>query len=85
MVKELFYVVGRPSCPYCVKAKDLLEERGLNYEFRNLENNRELMLEYVNKFKWDTVPMVFHFDEHGEHKFLGGFSGLVDFLDSEAT
>jgi len=41
------------------------------------------MLEYVKKFQWDTVPMVFHFDENGEHRFLGGFTGLVDFLESE--
>ena len=82
MDDEFFYIVGRPSCPYCEQAKDLLKDKELKHEFRNLENNRELMLEYVKKFEWDTVPMVFHFDEDGKYKFLGGFSGLVEFLES---
>ena len=77
-----YYVVGRQSCPYCVKAKDLLEARQQQVKFRDLEDQRELMVEYTKKYHWDTVPMVFYFDSAGSHHFVGGYSDLVEHLNS---
>ena len=79
--KNMYYVVGRQSCPYCIKAKDLLQEKSLNYRFRDLENNRELLMEFANKFSWETVPMIFEFDSEGTPTFLGGYSDLLTRLE----
>ena len=81
MVNNMYYVVGRQSCPYCVKAKDLLHESSLNYKFRDLEENRELLMEFAKKFSWETVPMVFKFDMSGTPTFLGGYTDLVNHLN----
>jgi glutaredoxin len=83
MGKRFFYIVGRTSCPYCVKAKQLLADANMEHQFRDLENNRQLMMEYVNKYKWDTVPMIFHFSAEGSPTFLGGYSDLVHFLERD--
>ena len=80
MVNNMYYIVGRQSCPYCVKAKDLLAENSLKYKFRDLEENRALLMEFAKKFSWDTVPMVFKFSASGEPTFLGGYSDLVTHL-----
>ena len=82
---NMYYVVGRTSCPYCVKAKDLLQEKSLNYKFRDLEENRELLMEFARKFSWDTGTMVFKFDTSGSPTFLGGYTDLVDHLDQKAN
>ena len=81
---NMYYVVGRQSCPFCVKAKDLLHENSLNYKFRDLEENRELLMEFAKKFSWDTVPMVFKFDSSGSPTFLGGYTDLVNHLNESS-
>ena len=63
------------------EAKEFLQDRGLNHKFRDLENNTKLMLEYVNKYNWQTVPMIFHFAPETSPVFLGGYSDLVSFVD----
>ena len=82
---NMYYVVGRQSCPYCVKAKDLLHEKSLNSKFRDLEDNTELLMEFANKFSWPTVPMVFKFDESGSPTFLGGYTDLVSHLNKNTN
>ncbi len=76
MDKPFYYVVGRQSCPFCVKAKDLLERKSIPVLFRDLEDNRGLLQEYSNKFSWNTVPMVFFVSTDDEYEFVGGFTDL---------
>jgi len=78
---SMYYVVGRESCPYCVKAENVLKESSLKYKFRNLEENRELLMEFAKKFSWGTVPMVFKFDQDGTPTFLGGYTDLIEHLE----
>ena len=76
MDKPFYYVVGRTSCPYCVKAKDLLQEKKIDCYFRDLEDDRNLLMEYCNKFSWNTVPMIFYIQNESQYEFVGGFSDL---------
>ncbi len=61
-------------CPYCVRAKSLLKERGVPY--------REIQFEMDDDKSWDelikrsgmqTVPQIFHGD-----RLIGGYSELAD-------
>lgn len=79
--KAFYYIVGRDSCPWCVKAKDLLDDVGAECIFRDLGTEQQLMMEYTKKYNWDTVPMVFHFDSDGNHSFVGGYDNLINHLD----
>ncbi len=47
-------------CPYCVKAKKLLEQKGLSYQEINVENDDKLRQELVVKASGKkTVPQIF--------------------------
>ena len=49
----------KPGCPFCDMAKNLLEQKGIEYEEKNLGNGytREQLLEAVPTAK--TVPQIF--------------------------
>ncbi len=59
-------------CPYCVKAKNLLKQKGTEFEEINIEtdsNLKDLMIEKTNGRK--TVPQIFIGEKH-----IGGFDDL---------
>jgi len=65
------------SCPFCVRAKRLLDGKGVPYEEIDVESNDELRAWLVEKTGQMTVPQIFA----GERP-LGGFTDL-DALDRE--
>ncbi|PCI37655.1 MAG: glutaredoxin 3 [Thiotrichales bacterium] len=59
-------------CPYCTRAKMLLQQKGIAYEEINIEKDsaaRETMLEKSNGAR--TVPQIFIGDKH-----IGGSDDL---------
>jgi glutaredoxin 3 len=64
-------------CPYCVRAKSLLQRKGVDYEERRIEGSRDLMREMLERSKRRTVPQIFIDDYH-----VGGFDDLAE-LDME--
>jgi glutaredoxin len=61
----------KDACPYCVQAKALLEQQGIEYEEKKIgaEYTREQLLEAVPTAR--TVPQIFLDD-----KLIGGFTEL---------
>lgn len=60
------------QCPYCSRAKILLDKKGLKYEEINIENDdflRQKMIERANRRK--TVPQIFIDEQH-----IGGCDDL---------
>jgi glutaredoxin 3 len=70
-------VYTKQNCPYCVRAKRLLEKKGVAYEEIAVEGKDDLRRWLVEKTGQMTMPQVFA----GE-KPLGGFSD-VDALDRD--
>ncbi len=70
-------VYTKQNCPFCVRAKRLLEKKGVPYEEIAVEGRDDLRTWLVEKTGQMTVPQVFA----GERS-LGGFSD-VDALDRE--
>lgn len=68
-------VYTKQSCPYCLRAKRLLEKKGVAYEEISVEGKDDLRAWLVQKTGQMTVPQIFA----GERS-LGGFSD-VDALD----
>ncbi|AOA59232.1 glutaredoxin 3 [Acinetobacter larvae] len=65
-------VYSTNSCPYCVRAKQLLERKGIAYTEINLSNeDPEVRMTLMQKTKHRTVPQIFINDE-----FIGGFDQL---------
>ena len=65
-------------CPYCIRAKRLLEKKGVSYEELKVDINPELVEEAVEKSGGlRTVPQIFIEDYH-----VGGCDELYA-LDAE--
>jgi glutaredoxin 3 len=64
-------VWSKPNCPFCVKAKALLDAKGIKYEVREIGSGftREDLLAAVPQAK--TVPQIFL-----DNKLIGGYNEL---------
>ncbi|MEE9193272.1 MAG: glutaredoxin 3 [Thermodesulfobacteriota bacterium] len=59
-------------CPYCIRAKQLLDSKGVEYNEVNLDKNPEKKLETMQMLNWRTVPIILIGDE-----LIGGYDQLV--------
>lgn len=66
----MYTIITTDECPWCTKAKDLLEELSLSYTEYDLADYPDLR-DFFNKSDFRTVPQIFH---RGKH--IGGFSQL---------
>ena len=65
-------VYSTTFCPYCVRAKQLLERKGVAYTEVNLDKEEpEVRLELMKKTNQRTVPQIFI-----NEQFIGGFDQL---------
>ena len=64
-------VWSKPNCPFCVKAKALLDQKGIEYEVREIGSGftREDLLAAVPQAK--TAPQIFL-----DNKLVGGYNEL---------
>ena len=59
-------------CPYCIRAKQLLQRKGVEYKEINLSNEApEVRTELMQRTNHRTVPQIFIKDQ-----FIGGFDQL---------
>lgn len=68
----MYKVYGKNWCAYCDRAKKLLDEKKIPYEFYNVEENAEAysyMIENGRGMK--TVPVIFE-----NENLIGGFDNL---------
>lgn len=65
-------VYSTTVCPYCIRAKQLLERKGIEYKEVNLSNEApEVRVELMQRTNHRTVPQIFINDQ-----FIGGFDQL---------
>lgn len=65
-------IFSTPTCPYCIRAKALFDDIGVEYEEKNVLENQEEHAALAEKHSWQTVPMIFIGDE-----FIGGYDDLA--------
>ena len=51
-------------CPYCVRAKQLLQRKGVAYEEVDVSNDHNTRMQLVERTKQRTVPQIFINDQH---------------------
>ena len=76
-------VITQPNCPYCVKAKALLDERGTEYTTLVLgqELSKVVMVDFIEQktgIAVRTVPQIIL-----DGKYIGGHDDLVAFLERQ--
>lgn len=66
-------------CPYCTRAKALLDKKGVEYTDINLDSQPEKRTEMESLSSRTSVPQIFIDDFH-----VGGFDDMVDLdMDGE--
>ena len=68
---------SKDNCPYCTKAKAVLDNRNIVYEERNISKDwtKEQLLEEVPNAK--TVPQIFLWG-----KYVGGYDSLLEYIEN---
>ena len=75
-----YIIFCKPTCPFCVKAKELLEEQGLEYSMVDVGETWDQLKE---GFRWQTVPMILEAESDVIYHFVGGYTDLVEYLQVE--
>ena len=68
---------SKPACPFCVKAKNLMKMKGIEYEEKNIAEGHDIqeLLTLVPNAK--TMPQIWLDDKH-----IGGYKELEAKLDN---
>ena len=70
----MIFVYGKPNCSYCEQAKQLLEAKGIKYDYIDVyEDDDALAFLMDNGFK--TVPQCYDDSIH-----IGGFAQLDHYI-----
>jgi glutaredoxin len=79
--RKYFIVHGRTSCPFCVKAIALLEEKNINYIFSPMSGEYEVKIK--EQYNWKTVPIVIERSiiTGGDEILIGGYTDLSTYLE----
>lgn len=77
-----FILITKEGCPYCVKAKDLLDELGNKYEsfeVENIDQMNKLLSGYIVDIpiKANTVPQILEKGRDGHYSYIGGYSEIL--------
>mgnify|MGYP001169553579 FL=1 len=71
----------KDSCPFCIKAQDLLTEKQEKFKTVNFEDDQsDILKEMKDACSWPTVPMIFEVKKDFDIKFIGGYSDLLEHL-----
>ena len=71
MAKVVIY--SKTYCPFCVRAKSLLSDKGVAFEEIMVDSKPELFTELKQKTGMMTVPQIFIDD-----KLVGGYTELAE-------
>ncbi|MBS4537262.1 glutaredoxin 3 [Clostridium sp. D2Q-11] len=61
------------TCPFCIRAKELLDRENIKYKEIEISNDREKLDVLEQKTGHSTVPQIFVSD-----KFIGGCDDLME-------
>lgn len=78
-----YVMYGSPKCTYCHSAKDLFEQKGIEYEYRDISAD-PVAKEFLLDLGIRTVPQILLEDDIGEgigrYSLIGGYDALCKHL-----
>ena len=80
MKKYVLFI--KESCPFCVLALELLEEKNLEYDTITVNENVILAEQAKRAFNWRTFPIVLVQDDD-LIKLIGGFDNLESIVTDD--
>ena len=78
-----YIIYSKPSCGYCLQAKQLLEMEQLPFEYKNLGTHYNLDELMTLSPDAKSFPQIFVVDENDNKDLIGGFSDLVEYLKQQ--
>ena len=79
----MYTIYSKPSCGYCLQAKDLLEQDKLEFEYLTLGTHYNLDELMTLSPDAKSFPQIFVVDENGNKELIGGFNNLVEYLNQQ--
>lgn len=80
---------SKPSCPYCVKAKQLLKDNNIQFNEKivGVDSTKEYIQDMVDAMGENvsirTVPQIFfHYTNMGRVEYIGGYDDLAKYFGS---
>ncbi|QES95673.1 glutaredoxin [Orientia tsutsugamushi] len=67
------YIYTKPTCPYCLNAKSLLNQKSVSFKEIDISNNQQLHEKLKQATSQTTVPYIFIYGQ-----FIGGYMQLQD-------
>lgn len=78
-----YIIYSKPSCGYCLQARDLLEMEQLPFEYKQLGTHYNLDELMTLSPDAKSFPQIFVVDENGNKDLIGGYSELVEHLKQQ--
>lgn len=78
---KYYKIICWSECPFCLRAKALMIENNLPFEYCSVDHSNKLLNYYKMIYKHDTVPMVLELNTESEdEKFIGGYTEFKESL-----
>jgi len=76
-----FKIIAWGECPFCVRAKALLLDKGFEIEYVVLDHANNLLKEIKEQYGMRTVPIIIKKEGENE-ELIGGYTDLVEYFKS---
>ena len=77
-----YLVYGRRSCPFCLKAVNLLKSKGEESIFFDFSEDPESITEAKNFYKMETIPIIIQNNKlFGKTTLIGGYTELMEYFN----
>ena len=80
--KMKYKIYATETCPYCHMAKELLENKKIEFEYLTMPAISPIMEEIKTWTGQMTVPLIFEVTDNRE-RFIGGFTELNKIINGE--
>ncbi len=71
----MYKIFAKPACLFCLKTKNLLDRKGLEYEYVDISQDENAYDFIVNYSGFRTLPQIYC-----EGDYVGGFEELTKHL-----
>ena len=82
---KYFKIICWSECPFCIRAKNLLIEKGEQFEYCSVDHSPELLDYYKTIYNHNTVPIIILKEGDMDDKLIGGYTELKQFLGERAS
>lgn len=75
-------IYGKNKCPFCVKAKNLCQEKGIEFKYKEvgIDLTKEQLFGILGE-EVKTVPQIVSNEGDGFMTKIGGYNQLVEYLN----